>query len=228
MEDILFLFEQYPIFEGFWTNIQLAFWARSSACSLGVILALFRISPVRSMSWLSAAFINVVRNTPLTVLIVMAVLVFWGQLQINMHSNFDTNFFILATIALSIYHAPFFAEAIRSGVNTVPQGQAEAARSIGLGFFPAARLVIIPQALRGAITPIGNTLIALIKNTTVAAAGSVMEASGVMRTMIEFNPNFMVAIFLIIAIWSATGFMSVVPETLKPGASLLLTRLASP
>ncbi len=200
MEDILFLFEQYPIFEGFWTNIQLAFWASISAFTLGVILALFRISPVRSMSWLSAAFINLVRNTPLTVLVVMAVLVFWGQLQISMHSNFDTNFFILATIALSIYHAPFFAEAIRSGVNTVPPGQAEAARSIGLGFFPAARHVIIPQALRGAITPIGNTLIALIKNTTVAAAGSVMEASGVMRTMIEFNPNLMVAIFLIIAI----------------------------
>ena len=139
MEDILFLFEQYPIFEGFWTNIQLAFWASISAFTLGVILALFRISPVRSMSWLSAAFINLVRNTPLTVLVVMAVLVFWGQLQISMHSNFDTNFFILATIALSIYHAPFFAEAIRSGVNTVPPGQAEAARSIGLGFFPAAR-----------------------------------------------------------------------------------------
>jgi glutamate transport system permease protein len=200
MEDILFLFEQYPIFAGFWTNIQLAFWASISAFTLGVILALFRISPVRSMSWLSAAFINLVRNIPLTVLVVMAVLVFWGQLQISMHSDFNTNFFILATIALSIYHAPFFAEAIRSGVNTVPLGQAEAARSIGLGFFAAARLVIIPQALRGAITPIGNTLIALIKNTTVAAAGSVLEASGVMRTMIEFNPNLMVAIFLIIAI----------------------------
>src|SRR5690625_3384497 len=189
MEDILFLFEQYPIFAGFWTNIHLAFWASISAFTLGVILALFRISPVRSMSWLSAAFINLVRNIPLTVLVVMAVLVFWGQLQISMHSDFNTNFFILATIALSIYHAPFFAEAIRSGVNTVPLGQAEAARSIGLGFFAAARSVIIPQALRGAITPIGNTLIALIKNTTVAAAGSVLEASGVMRTMIEFDPN---------------------------------------
>lgn len=200
MEDILYLFEQYPIFEGFWTNIQLAFWATLASFTLGVILALSRISPVRSMSWLSAAFINVVRNTPLTVLVVMAVLVFWGQLQINMHSNFDTNFFLLATIALSIYHAPFFAEAIRSGVNTVPAGQAEAARAIGLGFLPAARMVIIPQALRGAITPIGNTLIALIKNTTVAAAASVTEASGVMRTMIEFNPNFMIAIFFIIAL----------------------------
>lgn len=200
MEDILFLFEQYPIFEGFWANIKLAFWSSISAFTLGVILALFRISPVRSLSWLSAAFINLVRNIPLTVLVVMAVLVFWGQLQISLHSDFNTNFFLLATIALSIYHAPFFAEAIRSGVNTVPLGQAEAARAIGLGFFSAARLIIIPQALRGAITPIGNTLIALIKNTTVAAAGSVLEASGVMRTMIEFNPNLMVAIFLIIAI----------------------------
>jgi len=200
MEDILYLFEQYPIFEGFWINLQLAFWSSIAAFTLGVILALFRISPVRSLSWLSATIINIVRNTPLTVLVVMAVLVFWGQLQISMHSDFDTNFFILATIALSIYHAPFFAEAIRSGVNTVPPGQAEAARSIGLGFFPAARLIIIPQALRSAITPIGNTLIALIKNTTVAAAASVAEASGVMRTMIEFNPNFMITIFLIIAI----------------------------
>src|SRR5690625_642164 len=200
MEDILFLFEQYPIFEGFWTNIKLAFWSSISAFTLGVILALFRISPVRSLSWLSAAFINLVRNIPLTVLVVMAALVFWGQLQISLHSDVHTNFCLLATIALSMYHAPFFAEAIRSGVNTVPLGQAEAARAIGLGFFSAARLIIIPQALRGAITPIGNTLIALIKNTTVAAAGSVLEASGVMRTMIEFNPNLMVAIFLIIAI----------------------------
>lgn len=200
MEDIRYLFEQYPIFEGFWINLQLAFWSSIAAFILGVILALFRISPVRSLSWVSATIINIIRNTPLTVLVVMAVLVFWGQLQISMHSDFDTNFFILATIALSIYHAPFFAEAIRSGVNTVPPGQAEAARSIGLGFFPAARLIIIPQALRSAITPIGNTLIALIKNTTVAAAASVTEASGVMRTMIEFNPNFMIAIFLIIAI----------------------------
>src|SRR5690625_4594142 len=200
MEDILFLFEQYPIFEGSWTNIKLAFWSSISAFTLRVICTLFRISPVLSRSWLRAACINLVRIIPLTVLVVMAVLVFWRQLQIRLHSDFNTNFFLLATIALSIYHAPFFSEAIRSGVNTVPLGQAEAARAIGLGFFSAARLIIIPQALRGAITPIGNTLIALIKNTTVAAAASVMEASGVMRTMIEFNPNVMIAIFMIIAI----------------------------
>ena len=89
---------------------------------------------------------------------------------------------------------------IRDSVNTVPLGQAEAARSIGLGFLPAARHVILPQALRGAITPLGNTVIALTKNTTVAAAASVAEASGLMKRMIEFSPDVMVAIFLTFAI----------------------------
>src|SRR5699024_2967816 len=122
MEDILYLFEQYPIFEGFWTNIQLAIWASIAAFIFGVVLALFRVSPVRSLSWLRAALINVVRNTPVTVLVVMAVLVLCGQRQVNMPSNLDMNFFILASIALAVYHPPFCAEAIRSGVNTVPVG----------------------------------------------------------------------------------------------------------
>jgi hypothetical protein len=92
-------------------------------------------------------------------------------------------------------------EAIRSGVNTVPIGQAEAARAIGLPFLAAARLVILPQAFRGAVAPLGNVMIALIKNTTVAAAASVAtETSSVMRTMIEFNSSYIYAIFFTFAI----------------------------
>ena len=169
----------------FWTNIRLAFLATLGSFVLGVVLALFRISPVPSLRALGAGYVNVVRNTPLT---------------ISFSSDFTLNFFIYAVIALSLYHAAFMCEAIRSGVNTVPLGQAEAARSIGLGFLPAARHVILPQALRGAITPLGNTVIALTKNTTVAAAASVAEASGLMKRMIEFSPDVMVAIFLTFAI----------------------------
>lgn len=200
MDGFLSLFETYPIMEGFWTNIRLAFFSAIAAFILGVILALFRISPVPSLQWIGAAYVNVVRNTPLTAIMVIGILVVWGQLSIQFSSDFNLNFFILATISLTIYHAPFFCEAIRSGVNTVPLGQAEAARSIGLSFLPAARLVILPQALRGAITPIGNTLIALTKNTTVAVAASVTDISAVMRAMIESNPNLMIYIFLTIAI----------------------------
>ena len=97
-------------------------------------------------------------------------------------------------------------EALRSGVNTVPVGQAEAARAIGLSFWPAARLIILPQAFRGSVAPLGNVLIALTKNSTVAAVASVAEASSLMKTMIEFRPDVILAIFLTFAL----GFVIIV------------------
>jgi len=202
MESISSLLADYgaDIPLAFWTNIRLAFLATLGSFALGVVLALFRISPVPSLRALGAGYVNVVRNTPLTIIMLLGVLAVWGQLKVSFSSDFTLNFFIYAVIALSLYHAAFMCEAIRSGVNTVPLGQAEAARSIGLGFLPAARHVILPQALRGAITPLGNTVIALTKNTTVAAAASVAEASGLMKRMIEFSPDVMVAIFLTFAI----------------------------
>ncbi|WP_206495957.1 amino acid ABC transporter permease [Micrococcus sp. KRD153] len=202
MESISSLLADYgaDIPLAFWTNIRLAFLATLGSFVLGVVLALFRISPVPSLRALGAGYVNVVRNTPLTIIMLLGGLAVWGQLKISFSSDFTLNFFIYAVIALSLYHAAFMCEAIRSGVNTVPLGQAEAARSIGLGFLPAARHVILPQALRGAITPLGNTVIALTKNTTVAAAASVAEASGLMKRMIEFSPDVMVAIFLTFAI----------------------------
>ena len=202
MESISSLLADYgaDIPLAFWTNIRLAFLATLGSFALGVVLALFRISPVPSLRALGTGYVNVVRNTPLTIIMLLGVLAVWGQLKVSFSSDFTLNFFIYAVIALSLYHAAFMCEAIRSGVNTVPLGQAEAARSIGLAFLPAARLVIIPQALRGAITPLGNTVISLVKNTTVAAAASVTEIAAVMRSMIEFNPNLMVQVFLTVAI----------------------------
>ena len=101
---------------------------------------------------------------------------------------------------MSFYHAAFVCEALRSGVNTVPAGQAEAARSIGLTFGQSLTEVLLPQAFRGAITPLGNTLIALTKNTTVATAIGVAEISGLMKEMMEFRPDVIVVIFLIVAL----------------------------
>lgn len=200
MNGFLELFADYDILGAFWMNVRLTFLAAIGSFILGTLLAIFRISPVGSLRSIGTAYVNTVRNTPLTIIMVLGVLAVWGQLQITFSSDFDLNFFVYAVISLTLYHAAFVCEAIRSGVNTVPLGQAEAARAIGLSFLPAARLVVLPQALRGAITPLGNTLIALTKNTTVAAAASVAEASGLMRTMIEFNPDLMIYIFLTIAI----------------------------
>src|SRR5699024_3134084 len=134
---------------------------------------------------------------------------------------FSTNFFWLAVLALTVYTATFVCESLRSGVNTVPQGQAEAARAIGLSFLPAARLVIMPQAFRRAIAPLGNTFIALIKNTTVAAAISVPGIALQMAGMVEAHGNIVIPIFLAIA----AGFVIIViPVGLA--TTLLSQRLA--
>jgi glutamate transport system permease protein len=198
--------ETYDVVGALWVNIQLAFWAALGSLVLGTVLALMRISPVPSFRWAGAAYVNVFRNTPLTIIMVFCILVAVFQLQMNLSGDFDFNFFLWAIVGLSIYHAAFVCESIRSGVNTVPLGQAEAARAIGLSFLPAARMVILPQAFRGAVAPLGNTLIALTKNTTVATAASVAESAGLMKTMIEFRPDVIMAIFATFAI----GFVIIV------------------
>lgn len=201
MQEYLDIVREYDVLGAFWVNIQLAFWAALLSLALGSVLALFRISPISSLQWAGTAYVTVFRNMPLTIIMVFMVLGAWGQLELSLATDFNANFFWLAVVGLSIYHAAFVCEAIRSGVNTVPVGQAEAARSIGLSFLPAARLIILPQAFRGAIAPLGNVLIALIKNTTVAAAASVAtETSSVMKTMIEFRPDYIYAIFFTFAI----------------------------
>lgn len=195
------LFAQYDVLGAFWVNIQLTFWAALMSMILGTVLALMRISPIASLQWTGTAYVTIFRNTPLTIILTFMYLVVFSQLGITLTDDLASTFFWFAVIGLSVYHAAFVCEAIRSGVNTVPVGQAEAARAIGLSFLPAARMVILPQAFRGAIAPLGNTLIALLKNSTVAVAASVAtETSSLMRTMIEFRPDLMVAIFLLFAV----------------------------
>jgi glutamate transport system permease protein len=203
MQGYLSLWDEYggQMMSAFWGNLQLTFWAAIGSLVLGTLLALMRISPVPSFRAFGTTYVNIFRNTPLTIIMAFGVLVLFGVFQVQFSSDFNLNFFQIAILGLTIYHAAFVCEAIRSGVNTVPLGQAEAARAIGLSFLPAARLVILPQAFRGAIAPLGNVLIALIKNTTVAVAGSVAEISGLMKTMLEFRADVGILIFLTIAVF---------------------------
>ncbi len=201
MENYLSLFETYDVPAAFWVNIQLSFWAAIFALVIGTVLALFRISPIPSLQWFGAAYVNIFRNTPLTIILAFGFLGLFSVMQISLAADLYVSLFRIAIVGLALYHAAFVCEAIRSGVNTVPLGQAEAARAIGLSFLPAARLIILPQAFRGAIAPLGNVLIALIKNSTVAAAGSVAaESSSLMKTMIEFRSDLVIPIFFTFAL----------------------------
>ncbi len=202
---MLELINDFNVLAAFWVTIQLAFWSAIFALLIGTIVAIMRLSPVGILQWAGTTYVTLLRNTPLTLIILFCSLGLWLQLGIEPASRDSDTFiadlnFRLAVIGLSFYHAAFVTEAIRSGVNTIPLGQAEAARSVGLTFAQNLRYVILPQAFRGAITPLGNVLIALIKNTTVAVAIGVAEASYAMRNMIEFRPDVMVLNFLVIAI----------------------------
>lgn len=221
MSEFLDVLSQYDIAAAYWVNIKLAFFGGLFSLILGTILAVMRISPLPSLRWAGSAYVNIFRNTPLTVVMMFAAYALWTQLGVQFSEDFSTNFFWLAVLALTVYTASFVCESLRSGVNTVDLGQAEAARAIGLSFLPAARLVIMPQAFRGAIAPLGNTFIALIKNTTVAAAISVDEVAMLMKAMIEPHGNLVIPIFLAIA----AGFVVIViPVGLA--TTLLSQRLA--
>lgn len=194
------LFAEYNIFAAFGMTILLTITAAIGSLILGTIVAIMRLSPIGVYQRAGAFYVNTVRNTPLTLIIIAANIVMAVNLGFNFSDDLARNNIIWAVIALSVYHAAFVCESIRSGVNTVPLGQAEAARSIGLTFSQSLREVIMPQGFRGAITPLGNTLIALTKNTTVATAIGVSEVSGMMSEMIEFRSDLLIFIFLIVAI----------------------------
>ncbi|MFC7488204.1 amino acid ABC transporter permease [Knoellia sp. CPCC 206453] len=200
MGDIL---RDYDVLGAFWMTIKLAFFSSFGALVIGTILAIMRVSPVAVLRNVGAFYVNTVRNTPLTLILVFLSLGVWTILAIDVTSAESQTYITdtairYAIIGLAVYHAAFVCEALRSGVNTVPLGQAEAARAIGLTFIQSLTQVIMPQAFRGAIAPLGSVLIALTKNTTVASVISVSEASGLMKEVME-NETASIGVFLFFA-----------------------------
>ncbi len=158
---------------------------------LGTVLAAMRLAPVPMLNWLGTAYVNVVRNTPLTLIILFCSFGLAQTMGITLANqqsltSIDDSNFRLAVLGLAVYTAAFVCETVRSGVNTVPLGQAEAARSLGLTFGQNLRLILLPQAFfRAVVIPLGSVLIALTKNTTIASAIGVAEAALLMKEMIE-------------------------------------------
>ncbi len=196
MGDIL---REYDVLAAFWLTIRLAFFSAIGSLILGTFVAILRVSPVRVLQLLGTWYVNIFRNTPLTLLMVLSVLGLTFIMGLSLSEDFTDNAIRWAIVMLSVYHAAFVCEALRSGVNTVPAGQAEAARSVGLTFAQSMQHVILPQAFRGSIAPLGSTLIALIKNTTVAAVIGTADAAGLMQEIIE-NETGTFVVFLIFAI----------------------------
>lgn len=173
----------------------------------GTILAVLRVGPVSVLNKAAAVYVALFRNTPL-----LMIFIFMAIAMPVLGYNFTfiedveiggwnvSAFFFRSCIALTLYTSAFVCEAMRSGVNAVPLGQAEAGRAIGLTFSQSMTQVVLPQAARAVIPPMTSVLIALIKNTSVAAAFGMAEAVATMRALTNNNADQRIGIFLAFAI----------------------------
>jgi glutamate transport system permease protein len=174
---------------------------------LGAILASLRVGPVAVLARAVSVYVSIVRNTPLLMIFIFMA-VAGPRLGYTFNSIEDLSvgdwsvsaFFFRSCVALSLYTSAFVCEAFRSGINAVPLGQAEAARSIGLTFAGAMRQVILPQAMRAAVPPLTSVQIALLKNTSVAAAFGMIEATARMKYFTNRNADDRVLIFIAFAL----------------------------
>jgi glutamate transport system permease protein len=188
------------ILDAFWVTIKLTFFSAIGALVIGTLVAAMRVSPIPVARWIGTAYVSIFRNTPLTLIIVFCSLGLYTTLgwKLAGDSLADNNY-RWAIVGLSVYTAAFVCESLRSGINTVPLGQSEAGRSLGFGFAQNLRLVVLPQAFRAVIAPLGSVLIALTKNSTIASAIGVGEAALLMSTMNE-NEAAVLAIGAIFAL----------------------------
>lgn len=183
--------------EGLLGTVELTAYASLLALVVGFLMASFRVAPVGSLRAFGTAWVTVLRNTPLTLLFFAVLL---GLPRFGLVLPFQ----LFAVLALGCYTSAFICEAVRSGINTVPTGQGEAARSLGMTFGQTLGAVILPQAFRSVIPPVGSTLIALAKNSAIAGSFSVTELLGTYKTLNELGYSIIWTF-----VWIAVGYLIV-------------------
>jgi len=189
-------FDEYgdQLVDATWMTVRLALVSFAIAIVVGVIIVSFRVSPIPPLVRFASIFVSVFRNTPLLVVFFLA---FFGLGELGLiYEPFPT-----AAVALGFYTGAYMAEALRSGINAVPKGQVEAGRAIGLNFIQLLTTIVIPQAVRTVIAPIGNLFVANFKNTAVASTISVFELTALSARM--FNNAA-------VGVWRVLGVVAVI------------------
>ena len=185
--------EGHTILLAIWMTLKVSALSAVGSLVVGTVLAAMRVAPLPVLRTVGALYVNTFRNTPLTLIILFCGLGLGSIMTVATVQT--TNYFWLAVFGLVAYTSAFVCEVLRSGINTVPLGQAEAARSLGLSFGQTMGIVVLPQAFRAVIGPLGSVLIALIKNTTIAAAIGVPEAFYTMRNELQSYGDITIPIF---------------------------------
>jgi aspartate/glutamate/glutamine transport system permease protein len=183
---------------GFAVTCQLVGVSFIIAMVVGVLVAAFRVAPVRPLRWLGTFYVETFRNVPLLVLLFL----FFAGLR---RGGLEIPAFLAAVLSLGLYTAAYVAEAIRSGVFAVGKGQIDASLSLGLSYRRTLSKIVLPQAIRTVIPPLGNLTIAMIKNSAIVGASLVPIAPDLMKEAkilrnrtLQTNETFF---------WAAVGYL---------------------
>jgi glutamate transport system permease protein len=191
---VQFFIDNFPLLrDAFLTTLRLSVLAGLLALVLGTLLAAFRVSPIAPLRGLATFYVETFRNTPLTVVFFFII---FGLPQID----FAVGFFTGSVLSVGLYTAAFVCEAVRSGINAVSPGQAEASRAIGLTFGQSLREVVLPQAFRTVVPPLGNVWIAMVKNTSIAAGFAVTELTASLQRLSNANGGEILLVLLAVVI----------------------------
>jgi general L-amino acid transport system permease protein len=162
---------------GLLVNIVLAFTGLAGALPLGILLALGRRSELPLVRGVCIAFIELWRGVPLLTVLFMAAV----MLPLFLPEGATLDRLLRAMLALALFTAAYMAEAVRGGLQGVPRGQAEAATSLGLGWWKVQALVVLPQALRIALPSIVNIVVDLFKDTTLVTIVGIADLLGIVN-----------------------------------------------
>lgn len=177
--------------------------------ALGLVVALGRVSTSRPLRLLAVTYVSVFRSTPL---LVQILLIYFGLPQLGV----TIEAIPAAILALSLNAASYLSENFRAGILGVDQGQREAASSLGMGYGQALRRVILPQAARIALPGVGNRLIALMKDTSLASVVTVVELTRVAERVGSATFQYMEMFIIVAAIyWAVNTVLSVGQEALE-------------
>lgn len=181
---------------GLWVTIQIVLISFVIAMGMGTIIAAFRVAPSKTLNRIGVIYVEIFRNTPLLVLLILS---FAGLRR----AGIDINRWVAGTSALGLYTASYIAETLRSGVFAVGKGQIEASLALGLTYAETLRKIVLPQAYRTVIPPIGSLIIAMVKNSAVIgvsliALQDLLKKARILNTAGNTNEIFF---------WAAVGFL---------------------
>ncbi|MCY8718086.1 amino acid ABC transporter permease [Bacillus sp. S10C12M] len=195
--NVSILFDNFDMYmDGFYHTLLASVIALAGSFVLGVVVAVMRITVFKPLQWLGTAYVEFIRNIPL----LLITFVFYFGLP---HAGLRLDGFQAGTVALTIYTSAFIAEAIRAGIQSVSKGQMEAARSSGFTYSQAMLHIILPQAIKIVIPPLGNQFLNLVKNSSilgvVAGLDLMYQADLVSSsTLVVFDVYIYVALFYLV------------------------------